>query len=46
MGAFPREYQVDVIPEKFRAYNITLGELYNAIAASNTASRRVCKSEC
>jgi len=37
VGGFPREYQVDVIPEKLRAYNITLGELYNAIAASNTA---------
>ncbi len=36
VGGFPREYQVDVIPEKLRAYNVTLGEIYNAIAASNT----------
>lgn len=37
VGGFPREYQVDVIPEKLRAYGVTLGEMYSAIAASNTA---------
>ncbi|MCC6546829.1 efflux RND transporter permease subunit [Candidatus Sumerlaeota bacterium] len=37
VGGFPREYQVDVIPERLRAYGVTLGEIYAAIAASNTA---------
>lgn len=37
VGGYPREYQVDVVPEKLRAYGVTLGELYAAIASSNTA---------
>ena len=37
VGGFPREYQVDVTPEKLRTYNVTLGEIYSAIARSNSA---------
>ncbi|MCC6491367.1 MAG: efflux RND transporter permease subunit, partial [Candidatus Hydrogenedentes bacterium] len=37
VGGMPREYQVDVTPEKLRAYNITLGEIYSAVARSNSA---------
>lgn len=37
VGGFPREYQVDIIPEKLRAYGLSLGEVYSAIASSNTA---------
>ena len=29
------EYQIDVRPEELRAYGITLGELYSAVAKSN-----------
>src|SRR5947209_3056611 len=38
-GGMPREYQIDVDPGALRAYNVTLGELYDAIAASNAAIR-------
>ena len=37
VGGFPREYQVDVTPERMRAYNVTLGDIYQAIARSNGA---------
>ncbi len=37
VGGFPREYQVDIMPDRLRAYNLTLGELYQAIARSNNA---------
>jgi Cu(I)/Ag(I) efflux system membrane protein CusA/SilA len=37
VGGMPREYQVDVTPEKLRAYNVTLGEIYSAIMRSNSA---------
>jgi len=37
VGGMPREYQVDVTPEKLRAYNVTLGQLYTAIARGNSA---------
>ncbi len=37
VGGFPKEYQVDITPERLRAYNITLGELYQAIERSNSA---------
>jgi len=37
VGGMPREYQVDVTPEKLRAYDVTLGEIYSAIARSNSA---------
>jgi len=35
VGGFVREYQVDVDPEKLRAYDLPLGTLYSAVAASN-----------
>ena len=37
VGGMPREYQVDVTPERLRAYGVTLGDLYGAIAKSNSA---------
>ena len=37
VGGFPKEYQVDVTPERLRAYNVTLGQIYDAIARSNSA---------
>jgi Cu(I)/Ag(I) efflux system membrane protein CusA/SilA len=36
-GGFPIEYQIDVDPNKLRAYNVTLGELFSAVAGSNSA---------
>ena len=36
VGGTPLEYQIDVRPEALRAYGITLGELYAAVAKSNT----------
>jgi copper/silver efflux system protein len=35
VGGSPLEYQVDVRPEDLRAYGITLGDLYGAVARSN-----------
>lgn len=35
VGGMPLEYQIDVRPESLRAYGITLGELYSAVARSN-----------
>lgn len=37
IGGFPREYQVDVLPERLRARGVTLGEIYGALQASNAA---------
>ena len=37
VGGYPKEYQIDVDPNKLRAYGITLGELYTAVARSNSA---------
>jgi len=37
VGGMPQEYQVDVDPNALRAFGITLGELYSAIAQSNSA---------
>jgi Cu(I)/Ag(I) efflux system membrane protein CusA/SilA len=37
VGGMPLEYQIDVRPEALRAYDITLGELYAAVARSNLA---------
>src|SRR6516162_1754900 len=37
VGGMPQEYQIDVDPNSLRAYGLTLGEVYNAIAASNSA---------
>jgi Cu(I)/Ag(I) efflux system membrane protein CusA/SilA len=36
-GGFPIEYQIDVDPNKLRAYNVTIGELVSAVARSNSA---------
>jgi len=35
LGGTPVEYQIDVRPESLRAYGVTLGELYAAVARSN-----------
>src|ERR671936_738451 len=37
VGGAPLEYQVDVRPEALRAYGVTLGDLYAAVAKSNLA---------
>jgi copper/silver efflux system protein len=37
VGCYPIEYQIDVDPQKLRAYGVTLGELYAAVARSNSA---------
>ncbi len=38
VGGTPLEYQIDVFPDALRAYGITLGELYGAVARSNQPS--------
>lgn len=35
VGGTPLEYQIDIRPEDLRAYGLTLGELYAAVAKSN-----------
>jgi Cu(I)/Ag(I) efflux system membrane protein CusA/SilA len=35
VGGTPLEYQIDVKPEALRAYGVTLGDLYAAVARSN-----------
>ncbi|MFA5866106.1 MAG: efflux RND transporter permease subunit [Phycisphaerae bacterium] len=35
VGGFVREYQIDVDPDKLRAYDIPLGDVFNAVARSN-----------
>jgi Cu(I)/Ag(I) efflux system membrane protein CusA/SilA len=37
VGGAPREYQIDLDPNKLRAYGISLGEVYSAVARSNSA---------
>ncbi len=37
VGGIPLEYQIDVRPESLRAYGVTLGDLYSAVAKSNLA---------
>ncbi len=37
VGGTPVEYQIDVKPESLRAYGVTLGDLYAAVARSNLA---------
>jgi Cu(I)/Ag(I) efflux system membrane protein CusA/SilA len=37
VGGMPQEYQIDVDPNALRAYGITLGELFSAVAQSNSA---------
>jgi len=38
VGGAPKEYQIDLDPNKLRAYGITLGEVYSAVARSNSAA--------
>src|SRR5438309_511952 len=38
VGGAPLEYQIDVRPEALRAYGVTLGEIYGAVARSNYAA--------
>ncbi len=37
VGGMPQEYQIDVDPNALRAYGVSLGELYDAVARSNSA---------
>jgi Cu(I)/Ag(I) efflux system membrane protein CusA/SilA len=37
VGGAPKEYQVDLDPNKLRAYGVSLGEVYSAIARSNSS---------
>ncbi len=37
VGGYPIEYQIDVDPNKLRAYGITLGDMYSAVARSNSS---------
>ncbi len=37
VGGAPREYQVDLDPNRLRAFGISLGEVYSAIARSNSS---------
>src|SRR5438477_253649 len=38
VGGAPLEYQIDVKPEALRAYGVTLGDVYSAVARSNWAA--------
>ncbi len=37
VGGAPREYQIDVDPNKLRAYGIGLGDVYSAVSRSNSS---------
>src|SRR5262245_21035658 len=37
VGGAPREYQIDLDPNKLRAYGVSLGEVYSAVAGSNSS---------
>ncbi|MBI2931948.1 MAG: efflux RND transporter permease subunit, partial [Planctomycetes bacterium] len=37
VGGFVREYQIDVDPEKLRAFDLSLGQVFGAVAASNSS---------
>ena len=37
VGGAPREYQIDLDPDKLRAYGVGLGEVYSAVARSNSS---------
>jgi Cu(I)/Ag(I) efflux system membrane protein CusA/SilA len=37
VGGVPKEYQIDLDPDKLRAYGLTLGEVYSAVARSNSS---------
>ena len=38
VGGAPREYQIDLDPNKLRAYSVSLGEVYSAVARSNSSA--------
>jgi Cu(I)/Ag(I) efflux system membrane protein CusA/SilA len=37
VGGFVREYQIDVSPEKLRSFDISLGDVFRAVMASNSS---------
>jgi Cu(I)/Ag(I) efflux system membrane protein CusA/SilA len=37
VGGAPREYQIDLDPNKLRAFDLSLGEVYSAVARSNSS---------
>jgi len=37
VGGAPREYQIDLDPNRLRAYGVSLGEVYGAVARSNSS---------
>src|SRR5580698_10153538 len=37
VGGAPKEYQIDLDPNKLRAYGISLGDVYSAVARSNSS---------
>ncbi|MBI2194682.1 MAG: efflux RND transporter permease subunit [Planctomycetes bacterium] len=37
VGGFVREYQVDIDPEKLRAYDLSLGQVFQAVMSSNSS---------
>ncbi len=37
VGGAPKEYQIDLDPNKLRAYNVSLGEVNSAVARSNSS---------
>jgi Cu(I)/Ag(I) efflux system membrane protein CusA/SilA len=37
VGGMPREWQIDVDPERLRGLGVTLGDLYSAVARSNSS---------
>ena len=37
VGGAPKEYQIDLDPNKLRAYGISLGEVHSAVARSNSS---------
>jgi Cu(I)/Ag(I) efflux system membrane protein CusA/SilA len=37
VGGAPREYQIDLDPSKLRAYGVSLGDVYSAVARSNSS---------
>src|SRR5580692_5864472 len=38
VGGAPREYQVDIDPNKLRAFGVGLGEVYTAVARANSSA--------
>ena len=37
VGGFPKEYQIDVTPNRLRAYKVTLGQIFDAVQRGNNA---------